>query len=541
MNKTMKQQMSSSAGGTSSGGGGSSERQKNNNSSELLTSSENETVFGLLGRRCQSMSTAVVQIYKTEGSAHSIWKKKYTGVVCFVKDSCIRSYFFRAYCLIKNELIWEHEVYDTLKLNKSRPFLLTFEGQDGHVGLNFVSETECESFFRTVETTMETRNRKRQERRQRSRISTAPPLAPNTKDTKLNQLQPSPTNVSYTEDRVQMRNNHHPAPKIQPTPAPAPVPQPKTTFLSSGFSLLSNKDKKRKYNKSDISNPTNFVHISHVGWDVNNGFDTHGTEEDKKLTNFLNKAGVSENHMNDRDTRDFIYEFIQTNNVLASVNSENVEELKSPEPAPPPVPSRQPPLLPHNGTQRSAPPPPPARQPPPPVPTTTPRAKVPQPPSRLPPVQTTVTAPAAPPPPPPPPPPIAVVAPPPPPMPTTQTDAGTATSNTLKPSAANDPRNALMDSIRKGTTLKKVDTSTLSTGSGDSRSELLSEIRSGIELRPVENRELAPASNRASDDSCGTDALADALRRALQERGRVIQSSDDDDSNQSSDNDGEWD
>lgn len=530
--------MSSSAGGGSgSGGGNGGERQKINNSSDLLTTSENETVFGLLGRRCQSMNTAVVQIYKTEGSAHSIWKKKHTGVVCFVKDSCIRSYFFRAYCLIKNELIWEHEVYETLKLNKARPFLLTFEGQDGHVGLNFVSETECESFYRTVETTMETRNRKRQERRQRSRISTAPPSAPNTKDTKLNQLQPSPTSVNSSEDRVQLRN--HNTTKFQPPQ------QPKTTFLSSGFSLLSNKDKKRKYNKSDISNPTNFVHVSHVGWDVNNGFDTHGTEEDKKLTNFLNKAGVSENHMNDRDTRDFIYDFIQANNVLASVNSEeNVEELKSPEPAPPPIPSRQH-QLPQNGTtQRSAPPPPPARQPPPPVPTTTPRAKIPQPPSRLPPVQTTVTAPAAPPPPPPPPPPIAVVAPPPPPMPTlsdTTPTTTTGTVNTLKPPAANDPRSALMDSIRKGTTLKKVDISTLSTGSGDSRSELLSEIRSGIELRPVENRELAPASNRASDDSCGTDALADALRRALQERGRVIQSSDDDDSNQSSDNDGEWD
>ena len=71
----------------------------------------------------------MVQIYKTEASAHSHWKKKYTGVVCFVKDSAIRSYFLRAYCLIKHELIWEHELYDAMKINKARPFLLTFEGQ----------------------------------------------------------------------------------------------------------------------------------------------------------------------------------------------------------------------------------------------------------------------------------------------------------------------------------------------------------------------------------------------------------------------------
>lgn len=82
-----------------------------------------------------------------------------------------------------------------------------------------------------------------------------------------------------------------------------------------------------------------------------------------------------------------------------------------------------------------------------------------------------------------------------------------------------------------------MDTSTLSTGSGDSRSDLMSEIRMGFELRPAQNREL-PA-NRSSDEVTGTDALADALRRALQERGRVIQSSDDE--SESSGNDDEWD
>lgn len=45
--------------------------------------------------------------------------------------------------------------------------------------------------------------------------------------------------------------------------------------------------------------------------------------------------------------------------------------------------------------------------------------------------------------------------------------------------------------------------------------------------------------NRSSSAE-GTDALADALRRALQERGRVIRSSDED-SCTSSENDGEWD
>lgn len=64
----------------------------------------------------------------------------------------------------------------------------------------------------------------------------------------------------------------------------------------------------------------------------------------------------------------------------------------------------------------------------------------------------------------------------------------------------------------------------------------MSEIRMGIELRPATQRELS--TNRASDEISGTDALADALRRALQDRVRVLQSSDDE--SESSGNDDEW-
>lgn len=70
----------------------------------------------------------------------------------------------------------------------------------------------------------------------------------------------------------------------------------------------------------------------------------------------------------------------------------------------------------------------------------------------------------------------------------------------------------------------------------DSRNDLLSEIRQGVELRPAATREL---NAQRESSGAGTDALADALRRALQERGRVLRSSDDE--SDSSENDGEWD
>lgn len=85
---------------------------------------------------------------------------------------------------------------------------------------------------------------------------------------------------------------------------------------------------------------------------------------------------------------------------------------------------------------------------------------------------------------------------------------------------------------------QKVDTSALSTGSGDSHGDLMSEIRMGIELKPAQSREI-PGSRISDEHVSGTDALAEALRRALLDRGRVMQSSDDE--SESSGNDDEWD
>jgi hypothetical protein len=101
-----------------------------------------------------------------------------------------------------------------------------------------------------------------------------------------------------------------------------------------------------------------------------------------------------------------------------------------------------------------------------------------------------------------------------------------------------DVRNALMDSIRKGAQLKKVEvSSTASNSSGDSRGDLMSEIRSGFELRRVSDRPNQP--NRSSDGA-GTDALADALRRALELRKQAFGGDSSSESEHENSDDGEW-
>jgi neural Wiskott-Aldrich syndrome protein len=98
-------------------------------SSSYLSSEENELVFRLVGRRCVSQCTTVAQLYQTEGPTHSRWIKKHTGALCFIKDNGKRSYYCRMFCLKRHEVVWEQEMYDTIDIARTRPYLLTFEGQ----------------------------------------------------------------------------------------------------------------------------------------------------------------------------------------------------------------------------------------------------------------------------------------------------------------------------------------------------------------------------------------------------------------------------
>ena len=71
--------------------------------------------------------------------------------------------------------------------------------------------------------------------------------------------------------------------------APPLQQQPTTPRKESGGKKG---DKKQRLKKEDIGMPTNFQHISHVGWDPNRGFDLENV--DPNLKKFFQKAGVDE-------------------------------------------------------------------------------------------------------------------------------------------------------------------------------------------------------------------------------------------------------
>ncbi|KAI5734706.1 hypothetical protein M8J77_009712 [Diaphorina citri] len=440
--------------------------------SSLLTRQENEAVFKLLGNRCQALSTTVIQLFTTDGPNDNEWHKRCFGILCLVKDNPRKSYFFRLYCLTRKQLLWEHELYTGMDYMAPQNFLHIFEAEDCVVAFNFASEEEARHMRYVI-----LEKQKRIERRHRA--STQPRHAtPGADRERSRTLQPAvlTNGTNLTPKSRHMRS------------------------LSGGRGGDRRRDgKKNKLTKADISSPTEFRHVSHVGFDPNRGFDAVDIQNSPELEMFFEKAGVSQSQLQDRKTREFIYDFISRNGGLDAAK----EEAHLP---PPPVPARSV----HPSNPRHAPPPPPSRNIPPPLPSL--RTL----PSRAP------TAP-----------PKDMHIPPPPPPPPSLPPPATIQQSTPQPAQQPDPRAALMDAIRYGKQLKPVDPdSKKSTLTNDSRGELLDQIRQGVELKAVQ-----PVSKPAV--STPSDGLAGALARALAERSRVIHSDSDDTSDTDEENEDE--
>lgn len=481
-----------------------------NQPSSSLSDDQNDQLFQLLGPKKVTLSSGVAQIFSTEPPAHSAWMKRHTGILCFVKDYIRKSYYMQMCCLDREELLWEHEMYEPFIMNNPRSYMLTFEGSDRIVSFNFAEDAEAASYLRAVRTVTSNRMRKKEDRSRR----TARPVNPSFSTHKKNSNEDDSVTFRKPKHSISTKTVHEISTKPMPT-------QTKITKSNK-------KDKKlvKKFTKADIGTPSHFQHITHVGWDSYKGFNFKGDDEEA-LKPFLEKAGVSAKLLKNRETKAFILDFIQENKVLESIKSEKTL---------PPVPLRQSQKLAQQKQQkpnRIAPPPPPNRAPQ----HTNP---IPKPPRINMPVETpkksspNVGAPT--PPPPPPPPPLQPVTMPPAPPPAQTHDK--APQNKIPNQS--DPHSALLDSIRKGTTLKKVgEKNEVPSSGGGGRNDLLAEIRQGTKLRSSEERVQSDQSS-ISDETSSSDALAFALKRALELRKDAIQSNSDDDTDESFDNDDEW-
>lgn len=488
-----------------------------------LTAEENETLsLAVCDRKWEVLALGIAEVYRSgPPHRHDRWCRSCCGVVCFIKDNAARAFFIRVFDFDRNEFAWEQELFLEFSYNAQVPYFHTFEADDCQAGLNFAFEEEASAFKRAVEEKLRSRQKKREEKRRNQAVRGGGPVP-----------------------------RHDP--QIPMGPSTNGISSVSKKQTSGG--KKSKKQKERKYTKADISCPTDFVHVQHVGWHPEKGFDFQNYVEETELTRFFEMAMVTEKDLKEPSTRAFIYEFIERNGGV-DVIKEGVSKTESKAaPTPPPIPTREPahhhprthpqaPAPPTSGANgvghRIVPPPPPART----GPNRAPAAPLSNGRTIAPPPRGGAFSPAAPPPPPPPPPSggarLGGAPPPPPPPPMGGPINGSVPSPPAAPraepgggGAGADPKAALLEQIRKGKALNHVDPETESTHSTnsnpDSRGALLDQIRGGITLKAVpDTPKPAPADNKL-------EGLAGALARALQERARAClhdsDSSDDSDS-----------
>ncbi|XP_047192320.1 WASP like actin nucleation promoting factor b isoform X3 [Scophthalmus maximus] len=506
------------------------QRRQSNVGSILLTPQENECLFNHLGRKCISLSSAVVQVYTAD--RNSSWNKRCCGVACLVKDNPLRSYFIRVLDIKDGKTTFEQELYNNFSVHTTKPYFITFAGDSCQVGLNFASEEETKRFHNHLTELMGKRQRK-----------SGPALPMATVDIK----NPEINSVHRYHNNSQVNNIVHSS-------------FPKREKKSKG--------KKKRLTKADIGTPSNFQHIGHVGWDPNTGFDLNNL--DPELKNLFDMCGISEAQLKDKETSKVIYDFIEKKGGVEAVKNELRRQGPPRWSAPPPPPSRggpPPPPPPHHSS--APPPPPPARgrgAPPPPPPSRAPISTLPPPPPSRPgisapppppppsrgflpppPPPAHASLPVAPPPPPPPPPssstPSSTGAPPPPPPPPpppgppppappllTEANGGdSSVSSSVGPSA-------LLNQIREGTNLKKVEQKERPV-SNTGRNALLDQIRQGIQLKARDdNTDSTPSTPAPSAGIVG------ALMEVMQQRSKAIHSSDEDDDDEDDEDfeDDEW-
>ncbi|XP_053572634.1 actin nucleation-promoting factor WASL isoform X2 [Bombina bombina] len=483
-------------------------RKVTNCGSLLLTQQENDTLYGYLGKKCVTVNSAVVQLFVSD--RNSSWTKKCCGVVCLVKDNPQRSYFIRVYDIKDGRQLYEQELYYNFMYYSPRVYFHTFTGDACQVGLNFANEEEAKRFRKTMSDLLS--------RRPKKPGPSLPMATVDIKNPEINRYNAHLSNIPNNKEKKKGKN------------------------------------KKKRITKADIGTPSNFQHIGHVGWDPNTGFDVNNL--DPELKKLFDLCGISEAQLKDKETSKVIYDFIEKTGGVEAVKNELRRQAPPPPPPPPsrggpPVPppyTSGPPPPPPPARGRGAPPLPPSRAPlaaPPPPPPTRPGAHVPPPPPyrMFPPPQThSSPAPASPPPPPPPPPPVPGSTPPPPPPPPPPPGPPplpSFTSDNDQPSSVPvGSKAALLDEIRGGAQLKKVDNNRENRPvSGTGRDALLDQIRQGIQLKTVTDE----ADSLSSTPATG---IVGALMEVMQKRCKAIHSSDtdeDEDEEEDFEDEEEWD
>ncbi|KAJ3268568.1 hypothetical protein HDV01_002565 [Terramyces sp. JEL0728] len=242
----------------------------------------------------QVLYSTAARLYESNGREYA---HQYTGALALLNESS--NFSFAMVDLKTARITWEFEIFGDIKYKQDKPFFHSFVGKNTLIGFSFADEDDAQEFCNYY------RNR---------------------------QKFIKPKSVSPTSTLV----NH-----------PIPVQEEKK---KGGFFSFGKKEKKDKgkIDKSMISAPSDFQHVSHVGYNATSGFSVQNIPLEWKL--IFQKAGITDEQLQDKKQLKVVKKFMKQNAGLVAAAAENPDPPVVKRTPPPPPPSR-----------RQPPPPPPSR------------------------------------------------------------------------------------------------------------------------------------------------------------------------------------
>ncbi|KAI8892621.1 hypothetical protein BC833DRAFT_611161 [Globomyces pollinis-pini] len=278
----------------------------------------NDDDIKLIQSQCdyQILTATVVRLYLAN---HSEYQYSLTGGLALVNTNTHS--LFTIVDLKTGATVWDHPITTDIKYLQEKPFFHSFVGQTCIVGFSFADEDDAAVFYNKFT--------------KRQSIAAVPISKQLGSNGSLNDK----SNITVEDDSGRKKSK-------------------KDSSIGGffGFGRKNTKEKKSKIDKSQITGPTNFQHLSHVGYSASTGFSVQNIPLEWKI--IFEKAGITDEQLQDKKNRKVIKQYMK----------ENAGLLTGSAPPPPAAAGNTAPAPP--ASRRAPPPPPPSRgrAPPPPPP-----------------------------------------------------------------------------------------------------------------------------------------------------------------------------
>ncbi|EDV27225.1 uncharacterized protein TRIADDRAFT_54960 [Trichoplax adhaerens] len=284
--------------------------------SKILTEEENRVIFDILAsQKCTTLATTVVQVQLAQPNPSS-WTKKCTGVLCLVKDYAVKSYFLRVYSPVGKTLLWEQEIYLNFQYKKSTEYFHTFQAHDCTAGFNFADTDEAASFYLTLTNKLKLKKEK-----------------------------------NATVSRSKQKNKHQQPISNKPLDTYVRKDSAQVKSLNLSHNKRRPRDKGgKKLTKLDISQPTEFRHLKHVGWDENSKSLVEEVSEEWK--DLYSSIGLTTADLHDENIMQMVHKVVEQRGGIEKANKEITLRRQRPS-------LSRPSLPPVHGSPAPCPPPPP--------------------------------------------------------------------------------------------------------------------------------------------------------------------------------------